>query len=259
MLVDDDAFSRRLIGHYLNTLKPAHLDVCAGGEEALERVVTHRPDLIVMDCQMPGLDGFDTTRRLRADGFAAPILALSADDDERTVARCQEAGMTSHLRKPITAEVLRSAVHQALGLAVQEVVAPTTPAPTPQTAPASSAPPSAPPEAPAAHDPLDRVRKLAAAAGNPGLAAKLVASFIGATDATMDALVAACQAADAEAAVACTHKLRGAAGSFGATALASQATRAEEAVQQGEFSAALALTTEWPAFKERLTLDSQGG
>lgn len=75
------------------------------GAEAIRLWERERPELIFMDVQMPVLDGFETTRWIRAreedtDG-QVPIYALTAHVMEEDVNRCLEAGMTGHIRKPI--------------------------------------------------------------------------------------------------------------------------------------------------------------
>lgn len=78
LLVDDDAFSRKLMGYYL---KPTWRRIGGNGrgrQECLDKVAQARPDLILMDCQMPEMDGFETVTRLRAGGFTGVILALTA-------------------------------------------------------------------------------------------------------------------------------------------------------------------------------------
>ena len=76
------------------------------GVEAVEAVRAERPDLVLMDLQMPVMDGFEATRTLRAEGYDGPIIALSAavmDDDRQ---RSREAGADDHLGKPIESEAL---------------------------------------------------------------------------------------------------------------------------------------------------------
>ena len=85
------------------------LDIAANGEEALRMVHqahgSDRPyDLVLMDMQMPVMDGLEATRRLRAAGFSPedlPIVALTANAFAEDVAACYEAGMQGHLSKPV--------------------------------------------------------------------------------------------------------------------------------------------------------------
>ena len=71
-------------------------------------------DLVLMDCQMPVMDGFEATRRIRALGIRIPILALTADlvDDRR--AQCLAAGMNGFIGKPVRLNDLRAELQQYL-------------------------------------------------------------------------------------------------------------------------------------------------
>lgn len=85
------------------------LEIAANGEEALMMVheahVSDRPyDLVLMDMQMPVMDGLEATRRLRAQGFSPenlPIVALTANAFAEDVAACLKAGMQDHISKPV--------------------------------------------------------------------------------------------------------------------------------------------------------------
>lgn len=79
------------------------------GFEAVAATVGESFDLILMDCQMPNLDGFDATRRIRHEGnpnWRTPIVALSADVLEQDVEKCRDAGMDGFLSKPLRTEQL---------------------------------------------------------------------------------------------------------------------------------------------------------
>ena len=78
------------------------------GVEALKAVQDKRPDLILMDCHMPVMDGYEATRRLRTKHGARnlPIIALTANATAADQERCLEAGMNAHVAKPIRMDVL---------------------------------------------------------------------------------------------------------------------------------------------------------
>jgi len=90
--------------------------IAENGEEALKAVALRRPDVVLMDCQMPLLDGYEATRRLRSDPAYRdlPIIALTANatlgDQEKSMA----AGMNAHVAKPIRMEVLFQAMQACL-------------------------------------------------------------------------------------------------------------------------------------------------
>jgi signal transduction histidine kinase/ActR/RegA family two-component response regulator len=93
------------------------LEVAGNGQEALAMFVARRYDLVLMDIQMPGLDGLATTREIRrieAESARAPvaIVALTAHAYERDVQHSLEAGCNAHLTKPISRETLLSTINR---------------------------------------------------------------------------------------------------------------------------------------------------
>ena len=107
LVVEDNEINRQVARELLVA---AGLDIeCAeSGEEALERCASRRYDAVLMDIQMPGLDGIETTRRLKADGRLAgmPVVALTAHAMASDRQRFLEAGMDDYLAKPIDEEAL---------------------------------------------------------------------------------------------------------------------------------------------------------
>ena len=87
--------------------------VAENGAEALACLDQQRFDVVLMDCHMPEMDGFEATRQLRARGDRVRIVSLTASamDDER--ARCFAVGMDDFLAKPLTVASLRDALRRA--------------------------------------------------------------------------------------------------------------------------------------------------
>jgi CheY-like chemotaxis protein len=80
------------------------IDVVNDGAEAIEAVRGKPYDLVLMDVQMPGIDGLEATRRIRAlalDQAAVPVIAVTANAMEGDDRRCFEAGMDDYISKPI--------------------------------------------------------------------------------------------------------------------------------------------------------------
>jgi CheY-like chemotaxis protein len=103
LLAEDNESSINTILDYL--LAKGYLVVVArNGVEALERAREERPDLILMDIQMPGMDGLEATRRIRAGAGLAdvPIIALTALAMPGDRERCLEAGANEYLSKPVS-------------------------------------------------------------------------------------------------------------------------------------------------------------
>ncbi|MBI2733135.1 MAG: response regulator, partial [Aquabacterium sp.] len=90
------------------------------GRKALEWLAQHRPDLVLMDCQMPVMDGFEAARQIREQelrlGLApVPIVALTANVFPAERQRCQDAGMNDYLGKPFRREDLHAVLARYIG------------------------------------------------------------------------------------------------------------------------------------------------
>jgi len=102
LVVDDDAITRR---NLRAVLERGHYEVCTvdGGLEALQALSEYRPDLVLLDILMPGMDGIETCRRIRElpGGELIPIIFLTADERPETHAEAFRAKGDDFLRKPI--------------------------------------------------------------------------------------------------------------------------------------------------------------
>jgi PAS domain S-box-containing protein len=111
LLVEDNEYNRLLAKSFLRS---AHLKVteAENGEEAIERAQTQEFDLILMDVQMPVMDGFVATQHLRQQlGITTPIIALTASAINGEKQRCLAAGMNDYLTKPFYEDELMQLVH----------------------------------------------------------------------------------------------------------------------------------------------------
>jgi CheY-like chemotaxis protein len=102
LLVEDHPMNRKLVRDIL--LFQFEVEEAVSAEGALEWLQSHRPDLILMDIQLPGMDGLTLTRRLKSDPVTAdiPIVALSAHAMARDIEMAHEAGCIAYITKPIT-------------------------------------------------------------------------------------------------------------------------------------------------------------
>lgn len=116
LVVEDNNQMRELTRNMLDRAG-AQVSVAASGHEALALIEQNRFDAILMDCMMPGLDGAETTRRIRAQKLAVetPIIALTANAFDTNKQTCMAAGMTSFLSKPFTVQQLVDAIAVVAG------------------------------------------------------------------------------------------------------------------------------------------------
>jgi two-component system cell cycle response regulator DivK len=115
LIADDKATSRELVRTVLE--KSSYTVVEASdGIEALRNARESRPDLIILDLHMPGLDGFGVIEEIRRDPdlAATPVMALTASAMQGDRERALSAGFTAYIAKPIPLSMLRSEVKRLL-------------------------------------------------------------------------------------------------------------------------------------------------
>ena len=221
ILVVDDVKANRDVAYAM--LEPCghRVTLVADGHAALAALQRHSFDVVLMDIHMPGMDGLEATRRIRAlapPTGSIPVIALTASVHAEQVAACQAAGMDAHLDKPLDRQRL---------LALLAASA--------KPRPASTAP-SAPNPAPAEASLLDeaRLRALHHQLGQaaPGIIAEFVSEIRRA--ATLLADATAEERADPAWVGALAHRLLGGARTLGAPALANDAEALQIAAKGGE-------------------------
>ena len=119
LLVEDNLINQKLAVAMLKK-QDLHVDLANNGKEALEALSQHDYQLILMDCQMPVMDGFEATERIRAGDAGSvaaqtPILALTANAMPEDIQRCLDVGMDDHLAKPFTLATLQATLVRWLG------------------------------------------------------------------------------------------------------------------------------------------------
>ncbi|PCC75404.1 Signal transduction histidine kinase [Nannocystis exedens] len=111
VLADDNRINRTVVLALLERAGHTVFPV-ENGLAAVAAVEANSPDIVFMDCQMPIMDGYEATARLREAGCTAPIIALTANARADDRERCLAAGMTDYLTKPIRPEDLHLALHR---------------------------------------------------------------------------------------------------------------------------------------------------
>jgi CheY-like chemotaxis protein len=114
LVADDDARLAELISRYL-IMEGYEVETVADGLAAVERATAEPPDLVILDIMMPGIDGLEACRRIRANLATAelPVLVVSALGEEEATAR--RAGASATLKKPFVLPVLGLAVEGLTG------------------------------------------------------------------------------------------------------------------------------------------------
>ena len=115
LVAEDNPSNQRIIDFFLRPLG-AVVTIVGDGQQALDALSVSPFDLVLMDMQMPVMDGLEATRRLRASSgvnAAIPVLALTANVMEGQKNACLEAGMDGHIAKPIDARLLLTTVINA--------------------------------------------------------------------------------------------------------------------------------------------------
>lgn len=106
VLIAEDCFDLQTFCTHVLQEAGANVISAGDGKAAIEMVRRNAPDIVLMDLQMPVLDGYDATRQLRADGCDIPIVSLSAHVLPAERSKAIAAGCTSHLNKPIASDAL---------------------------------------------------------------------------------------------------------------------------------------------------------
>ncbi len=117
LLAEDDEDNRDLVSFILRRSQmDVKLIIAENGQQAIDLATTNKPDLILMDLQMPVLDGWKAIPRLKADERTRdiPIIAFTAQTSPADKARALELGCSAHVSKPMEAEELMRTIKQYL-------------------------------------------------------------------------------------------------------------------------------------------------
>ncbi|HET6991880.1 MAG TPA: response regulator, partial [Bacteroidia bacterium] len=120
LLVEDNEFNRIVavdtLTEYFGEMQ---IDVARDGNEAIQKLEQSFYDLVLMDVQMPEMDGYDATKyirdRMRAPLNKIPILAMTANATREEIEKCRECGMNGHIPKPFVPEMLFRKMSELLG------------------------------------------------------------------------------------------------------------------------------------------------
>lgn len=206
------------------------VDIAENGKVALERFAEADYDAVLMDIQMPVMDGLEACRRLRATerGKNVPIIAMTAAALDTDKANAIKAGMNAHISKPIETSLLLKTLERWLPPTSDRTPTPTL---------------SATPSALSALNDLDIASALARLSGDTALLSQLVRGFARDYRSWPETYDAACRAADMPTALRLAHSLKGSAATIGATQLSAVAADHEAAIRAGNLLDTTAICT----------------
>jgi len=224
LLVEDDPIVRHAVGVIL---RREGYDVVAvdNGAQAIERCAEVDPDLVLMDLQMPAVDGLEATRGIRAReseaGRHVPIVALTAHSTQGERDHCQAAGMDGYVSKPFAAADLLRVIQQHLS-----------------GDPPHETPPPPPPRPRADDTVFDRSQALANCRGDEALLHEIARMFTSGCPTSLQRVRAAVEAKDGRELAAAAHRLKGMAGNLGGQVLAASAGQLEALGRGGDLAGA---------------------
>ena len=122
LVVDDDAALLQTLTDGLELLGDFHVEQATNGDEGLERFYEKRPDCMIIDVKMPGLNGYQLVRVLRGDpdSAATPLIMLTALAEEKQQFAGLAGGADQYLVKPVMPSELVTAVQRALAVSEQD-------------------------------------------------------------------------------------------------------------------------------------------
>ncbi|CAO3416426.1 ATP-binding protein [Azospirillum endophyticum] len=236
LVAEDHPTNQQVVLRQLRRLGYA-AELAADGEQALAAWRGGRHRLVITDCHMPAMDGYELARRIRAeeDGRRrTPIVAMTANALSGEMERCLAAGMDDYLAKPVTLAQLSRVLTRWLD--TLPVPVPPMPAP-PMPVPPVPAPPAIEEGLPVLD--LDHVRETFGDTGTGGLDAgtlDMMDFFVETTRPTLERVRQALDGGDMEEARAAAHSAAGAARTAGARALAAACTALERAILEARAS-----------------------
>lgn len=229
LLVEDNEINQEVA---IGQLEDAELfvDLAENGAVAVRLVGENDYDAVLMDMQMPVMDGIEATEAIRSDERFGdlPIIAMTANAMAADRKRCLDAGMNDHIGKPIDPDTL-------LGVLQQWIKRPDDDKAPPQNKAQASAPAKSkdPMEAPLTIAGVDVTNALKRTGGNRARYETLLRRFAHQQENAVEAVRHSLSTGDVAAAERASHSLKGAAGTLGAMALADAAAEVETAIRDG--------------------------
>jgi CheY-like chemotaxis protein len=222
LVVEDNEINQQVARELLQQAL-FHVDIANHGQEAIDMIGKGQYDCILMDVQMPVMDGFTATRELRKDERykTLPILAMTANATHEDRQRCEEAGMDDHIAKPIIPRILFETLLKWVPHKEREL----------PDMPDDEAIDAAPVELPELQG-VDTEAGLARVGGNIRSYLKLLDKFAENQSDAIKQIQSAVADGDSELSVRLAHTLKGVGGAIGATALQEAAAKLEATLKK---------------------------
>ena len=232
LLVEDNELNRIVATELLCDVAGMDVTLAGNGQEALDHLRDARFDLVLMDIQMPGMDGLQATRLIRADKSLAklPVIAMTAHAFARDREQSKAAGMNDHVSKPFEPAQLFETMLRWLSSAPSSLASP---AASEAVAPALAGPA------------VDTELGLRRCLGKPELYQKIVGRYLKQRAATGNEIRSALEAGELEAGTRAAHTLVSTAAMLGAPELAVLARELHDAIDLGA-------PERWPALLARI-------
>jgi signal transduction histidine kinase/DNA-binding response OmpR family regulator/HPt (histidine-containing phosphotransfer) domain-containing protein len=230
LLVEDNELNREVA---LGLLEDAHMsiDLAENGEVAVQKVGERKYDIVLMDMQMPVMDGIMATKAIRSDPrlCTLPIVAMTANVMAADRENCIKAGMNDHVAKPIDPDELFTVLLRWIKPREGDSPVISDATSTPNSPTTVISPDSNPLEIAG----VDTRSALKRSGGNRKRYESLLRKFAQPSAGSIGAIRAALAAGDVPTAVRAAHSLKGASANLGATSLAEIAAKAEDALSTG--------------------------
>jgi CheY-like chemotaxis protein len=250
LLAEDNTMNQKVAMHILETKLGYRADAVADGREVIESLSRQQYDLVLMDCQMPVMDGYQTTQAIRdpkssVQNHNIPIIAMTANAMKGDREKCLAAGMDDYVAKPIRLEELADTIERNLPAPNRESLM--------QQEGTDTTPPQQSPDEPCNELPYDKPLALDYVGGDKDMFGELVAIFLAESPGALARVHEAVSSGDPEAIIEAAHALKGSMGILAANDAVAAAQGVETLGQSGDLQGIQEATAALSVEVQRLT------
>jgi CheY-like chemotaxis protein/HPt (histidine-containing phosphotransfer) domain-containing protein len=250
LLAEDNIMNQKVALHILKAKLGYRADAVADGREAIESLSRQNYDLVLMDCQMPVMDGYQATHAIRDPNSSVlnhniPIIAMTANAMKGDREKCLEAGMNDYITKPINIQKLTDTIEQHLSVPDRESFS--------RQEGTDTTPPQQSFNEPCNELPYDKPFALDRVGGDEDLFSELVAVFLAESPGALARVHEAVSSGDPEAIIEAAHALKGSMGILAASDAVAAAQAVETLGQSGDLQGLQEATAALSVEVRRLT------